>query len=201
MRQLRQSDLARLSDERELANLSFDGLSLVGLDLADRLIEDCTFHDAVLTDAKFNASVIRRCEFTDAAVQGADFFSVAFEDCKMMGLDFTRGTRLAAATLTNVNLDYSLLRGADLADLEFTGCFLRECDLTNADLTDATFVDCDLTDADWTGATTRNTDVRGSRIRGLDLRRGPYGLVLTTRQAVALVEDVGVQVIDPLEPR
>jgi hypothetical protein len=41
--------------------------------------------------------------------------------------------------------------------------------------------------------------LRGSSMRGLDLRRGPYGVIVTTKQAVALVGDLGVQVIDPAE--
>jgi fluoroquinolone resistance protein len=199
MKQIRLSDLRALAEERELSNLSFDGLSLVGYDFSDSVIEDCSFRGAILTDARFNASTIRRCEFAEAAVQGASFFGATLEECKMMGLDFTRGTRLAVATLKDVNLDYALLRGLDLASVEFTCCSLRECDLSGADLTDASLIDCDLTDADWTGATTRNTDLRGSSIRGVDLRTGPYGFVLTSPQAVSLVRDVGVQVIDPAE--
>jgi uncharacterized protein YjbI with pentapeptide repeats len=76
---------------------------------------------------------------------------------------------------------------------------MRECDLYGADLSGASLVNCDLTDADWTGVRTRDTDLRGSSIRGLDLRTGPFGVVLTTGQAVALVQDVGVKVIDPAE--
>lgn len=117
----------------------------------------------------------------------------------MMGLDFTRGARLDAAVFKRVNFDYTLLRGLDLTAVEFVGCSMRDCDFTGANLTDASLLDCDLTDADWSGATTSNTDLRGSSARGLDLRRGPYGVILTTNQAVALVEDLGVRVIDPAE--
>ena len=199
MRQLAQSDLPALATERELRGLSFEGLSLVGWDLLDRVIEDCSFRDCVLTDARFNASVVRSCEFAGAGVQGVSLFAVAIEECKMMGLDFTRGARFDAATFTRVNLDYTLLRGVDLAGVEFDSCSMRECDFTGADLANASLVDCDLTDADWSGAITRSTDLRGSSTRGLDLRRGPYGVILTTKQAVALVEDLGVRVFDPAE--
>ena len=76
---------------------------------------------------------------------------------------------------------------------------MRECDFTGADLANASLVECDLTDADWSNATTRGTDLSASRIRGLDLRRGPYGVILTSRQAISLVEDLGVRVFDPAE--
>lgn len=199
MRQLQQSDIPDILAEPELRALSFDGLSLVGADFSDRVIENCSFRDAVLTDSRFNTSTIRACEFAGAGVQGISLFAANVEECKMMGLDFTRGTRFDAATFTRVNLDYGLFRGVDLAGVEFNGCAMRECDFTGADLTNASLIDCDLSDADWSGATTRGTDLRGSSTRGLDLRRGPYGVILTTRQAVALVEDLGVRVFDPAE--
>jgi fluoroquinolone resistance protein len=199
MRQLVQSDLPALASEHELRGLSFEGLSLVGWDLADRVIEDCSFRDCVLTDARFNASKIRSCEFAGAGVQGVSLFAATLEECKMMGLDFTRGARFDAATFSRVNFDYTLLRGLDLTGVEFVGCSMRECDFTGGDLTNASLVDCDLTDADWSSVTTSSTDLRGSSARGLDLRRGPYGVILTTKQAVALVEDLGVRVFDPAE--
>ena len=117
----------------------------------------------------------------------------------MMGLDFRRGVRFGASTFEKTTLDYSLFRGVDLSDVSFTECSMRECDLYGADLSNASLVNCDLTDADWTGVRTRDTDLRGSSIRGLDLRSGPYGVVLTTGQVVALAEDIGVKVIDPAE--
>jgi fluoroquinolone resistance protein len=199
MRQLAQSDLPAFASERELRALSFEGLSLVGWDLSDRVIEDCSFRDCLLTDARFNASTVRSCEFAGAGVQGVSLFSAVIEECKMMGLDFTRGARFDAATFTRVNLDYTLLRGVDLTGVEFVGCSMRECDFNGADLTNATVVECDLTDADWSGTTTSSTDLRGSSVRGLDLRRGPYGVILTTKQVVALAEDLGVRVFDPAE--
>ena len=199
MRQLEQADLPEFESQRELRGLSFEGLRMIGWDLSDRTIEDCSFRDCVLTDTRFNASVIRACEFAGAGVQGVSLFATTVVECKMMGLDFTRGARFDAATFTRVNFDYTLFRGVDLAGVEFDGCSMRECDFTGADLVNASLVSCDLTDADWSSTTTRGTDLRGSSTRGLDLRRGPYGVILTTKQAVALVEDLGVRVFDPAE--
>ena len=199
MQQLAQSDLASLAEEPELRGLSFDGLRLAGFDFADRVIEECSFRDCLLADARFNTSTVRACEFAGAGVQGISFFAAVIEECKMMGLDFGRGARFDAATFARTNLDYALFRAADLAGVEFTGCSMRECDFTGADLANASLVECDLTDADWSNAITRGTDLSASRIRGLDLRRGPYGVILTSRQAISLVEDLGVRVFDPAE--
>jgi uncharacterized protein YjbI with pentapeptide repeats len=199
VRQLSQSDIAGLEIEHELRGLSFDGLSLVSCDFSDRIIEDCSFRDCVLTGSRFNASTIRACEFSQAGMQGVSLFAAVFEEFKMMGLDFSRGGRFDAATFSRVNLDYASLRGIDLSGVEFSGCSMRECDFTGANLTGTTLTECDLTDADWSTTTTSSTDLRGSSTRGLDLRRGPYGIILTSRQAVALVESLGVLVVDPAE--
>jgi len=199
VRQILQSEVADFESEHELRELSFDGLSLTGQDFSDKLIEGCSFHRTVLCDVRFNASTIRRCEFTGAGMQGVSLFAATVEESKMMGLDFTRGGRFDGATFTRVKLDYALFRGVDLSDVEFTGCSMLECDFTGADLSNASMIDCDLTDADWAGTGTQNTDLRGSKLAGMDLRRGPYDVIITTWQAVALAEQLGVRVIDPAE--
>jgi fluoroquinolone resistance protein len=197
--QLEQSDIAELAPEADLQGLSFDGLSLVGFDFSGRNIVDCSFRDCVLTDSRFNTSTIRACEFAGAGIQGVSLFASVIEECKMMGLNFARGVRFDATTFKKTNLDYSLFRGADLSDLEFNGCSMRECDLTGANLEKASLIECDLTDADWSEVRTYSTDLRGSRVRGLDLRTGPHGVILTSRQVLMLAEDIGVTVIDPAE--
>ena len=51
-----------------------------------------------------------------------------------------------------------------------------------------------------TGSSNKHACVRGPQ-RSLEvaLRSGPYGVILTTRQVVGLVEGLGVRVIDPTE--
>lgn len=197
LRQLTQADTDDLERGTELKDLSFEGLSLVGFDFSDRVIEGCSFRDCVLSGSKFNAATVRACEFVGAGMQGVSLFAATIEDCKMIGLDVSRGARFDAATFTRVNLDYSVLRGIDLSDVEFSMCSMRECDFTGANLSSAALIDCDLSDAEWANTTTWSTDLRGSSLRGLDLRRGPYSVILTTWQATSLVEALGVQVIDP----
>lgn len=199
MRRLAPSDLDVLDGPDGLHGLAFDGLRLVGRDLSDRVVEDCSFRDCVLTDVGFNSSTIRRCTFEGASVQGASFFGASVEECKMMGLDFGRGVRFGASTFIRTNLDYCLLRGVDLVKVEFAECSMVECDFTGADLSQASLIGCDLTDADWSGVRARQTDLRGSRVRGFDLREGPYGVVLTSRQVAGLAGDLGITVIDPAE--
>jgi fluoroquinolone resistance protein len=200
VRQLEQSDIVELQEDLELVGLSFDGLSLAGFDFTDKLVEDCSFRECVLTDARFNTAVVRSCDFAGAGVQGISLFAATFEECKMMGLDFTHGgVQFDAATFTRVNLDYALLRGTDLSDVRFTACSMHECDLTGANLSGASLIECDLEGVEWASVITSGTDLRGSDTRGIDLRSGPYGVILTTRQAISLVEDLGVLVIDPAE--
>jgi len=200
VRQLEQQEIAEIRDDLEFVGLSFDGLMLAGFDFTDRRVEHCTFREATLTDARFNTAVVRSCDFAGAGVQGISLFAAAFEDCKMMGLDFTRGgVQFDATTFTRVNLDYALMRGVDLSEVRFSACSLHECDLTGANLTGTCMTECDLEGVEWANAITSGTDLRGSDTRGLDLRSGPYGVILTSRQAISLVESLGVLVIDPAE--
>ncbi|MDA3937433.1 MAG: pentapeptide repeat-containing protein [Actinomycetota bacterium] len=196
MRTVTQGELLDFAPEDHHDGLLFDGLDMRQMDLAGSQFTDCVFLDCNLGDAKLNGGQLKNCRFEDVGLQGTDFFGVQIIGCKLMAADFTKGTRLVATGFSHVNLDYAIFRGVNLSGLEFSDCSLREADLSLTDLRESTLVNCDLDRVEWTGSLTQDTDVRGSQLRGLDLRVGPHGFIFTTGQVVSLVEDFGVRVMD-----
>jgi len=199
MREVTQTEIQGFLPEGCYEGMVFDGLDLRRLDLTGSRFEECVFVDCNLGDSKLNGGMLTNCRFENVGLQGTDLFGVAITGCKFMAANFTQGTRLVVTSFSHVNLDYAVFRGVNLSGLEFTDCTLREADLSLADLSEANLVNCDLDSVDWTGAITRDTDVRGSQLRGLDLRTGPRGFIVTTNQLVGLAEDIGVRVVDAAE--
>lgn len=196
MATLTQEEARALQPGERIAALTFEELDLRRHDFADSELADCVFVGCNLADARFNSAVMKNCRFENCSWQGTDLFGVAVSGCKMMAADFTRGTRIVAATFVDTNVDYSLFRGVDLRRIEFRDCAVREADFTGADLSSASFLNCDLDGADLSAATTRNTDLRGSKLGGFDLRHGPYGVIVDGGQALVLVEALGLSVLD-----
>ena len=129
---------------------------------------------------RFNASTVRRCEFARAGMQGVSLFAAVFDECKMMGLDFSRGP-FDAATFTRVNLDYASLRGIDLSGVASSPgvdarvrLHRREPDRNEPDRVRphgrGLVVDYD-----------ERHGCAWVEHAGPGLRRGPYGVILTTK--------------------
>lgn len=106
---------------------------------------------------------------------------VAFERCKLLGLDVAAldARALAADPLRfqECRLDMAAFIGVDAAGATFANCSLREADFSGAvlrgadfagsDLMGARFAGTDLREASLLGATNYVLDVRDNRVRGL----------------------------------
>src|ERR1051326_8083902 len=72
----------------------------------------------------------------------------------------------ARATLNYCDLSKMILRGAKLANADFTGSLLFHCDLRGANLDGAVFFSANLQKGDLSNASLVRCDMRGCTLRG-----------------------------------
>ncbi len=121
---------------------------------------------------------------------------MGFEECQLLGVDLTQDSTLTAVSFRGCNLDYARLRAASLGGVVFEKCSMVEADLSLADLQGARFNTCNLAGADWTRAVFGNTDLRGSNLGGLDLRKHDLrGIIITPAQFRDLARGLGIQIV------
>lgn len=158
-------------------------------ELDGRRFVDCWFNRVDLTEAhgrgaefvrcrfsncKFNVSEHRHSAFLVCRFQRCSFFSAVFDGCKMSGSTLT-DCDLLPVSIRGGRWNGVILRAAELAGINMTGCDLSDADLSESDLTGA-----DLTDTDLSHATIRNTVLTdshlvGATIDGVDLTAAILG--------------------------
>ena len=139
---------------REFEQFHFIGFDLSQANLTGRRFTDCRFEN---------------CNLAGATLADAGLQNVAFDGCKLLGLQFTACRDLLFGVhFDRCQLDYASFGGKQMANTRFQGCSLREVDFANSDLTNAVFADCDLPDAVFENTKLAGTDFRTARHLQLD---------------------------------
>lgn len=98
-------------DEADFSGAQLDASNLVKLRMFSAEWTDATFHNARLQE----------CDLEGLRLPGADFSQAELSQCLLTG-----------SSIPNGNFYGAVLRGAGLAEIDWTGADLRQADLTNA---------------------------------------------------------------------
>lgn len=122
-------------------------------------------------------------DLSDAYLKDVDLGGAKISTANSGGYSLIRGANLrdvnlCGAILTNTNLFYTDLSYADLSYADLSGANLEEADLSGVDLTNANLTDADLTDADFTDAILTNANLTGTILENASLieKDGDYYL-------------------------
>jgi hypothetical protein len=139
-----------------LANKTFTDCTFQHCSLVECTLMDCTFIDCTFSD----------CDLSLLQVPGTAFTRARFEDCKMVGVNWTdaRWEALSSFSFLRSNLSHGTFAGMQMGrrislyqctahNIDFADANLARADLRETDFTDSRFQNTDLTEADFSRAT------------------------------------------------
>jgi len=139
--------------------------------------DDCTFIHCNFSNSDLSGAVFVDCRMTDCdlsmvKVSQTMIRNVAFINCKVVGVDFSKCLSL----LLEVNfekccLDYSIFTRNKLSKTTFKECVIKDADFTEADLTGACFDDCELLNTVFHRTDLSEADFRTSRNYTINLEK------------------------------
>jgi uncharacterized protein YjbI with pentapeptide repeats len=183
------------ADVTAVAGGRLEDVTLDGLDLADRELDDLVLERCHLRAVTFTGAVgdgltwrdvrLDGCELSGARLAGASFHRVAVGHGRGMGLV------LADATARHVRfvecrLDGANVRAADLDQCVFERCSLVDADFSGSKLTAVAFTDCDLTRAEFHNVRCERVRLEHCTVEGLRGVAGLRGAVVTPDEVVPL---------------
>ncbi len=119
-----------LVGQREFEQYHFIGFDLGQADLSGQRFSECRFEN---------------CNLAGATLTNTGLQNVAFDGCKLLGLQFTAcRDMLFDVHFDRCLLDYASFWGKAMPNTRFVGCSLQEADFTRTDLTNAVFDECQL---------------------------------------------------------
>lgn len=198
---------AHIGEESESYLKHFHGLdhaeaALTGLTFEECTFTRCAFSDATFDHCKFIDCTFASCDLSNIKIKSSKFQGVTFNECKALGVDWTRADwpRYAAPARLAFRksvLDYASFFDLDLQEIVIEECKVRHVDMRQGNFTRANFTYSDfaealfgktkLTGADFTEATNYVMDIRDNQIKGAKFTR---------TEAAGLLHGLGIELVD-----
>lgn len=195
------------NEETEYVAKVFNQINISGTTLTDKVFDGCTFREC-----DFSETVFHKCKFIDCQfvmcnlsvckVLYSKFSDVVFDECKMVGVDWTQAAWSSLALSSPLTFRQCILNDSSFYRLVLTELVMQECKVHDAD-----FRECNLTDADLS-----HTDFAHSLFHKTNLTRANFaeainydidiyaneikGAKFCRFEAVRLLEGLGIELVD-----
>lgn len=186
---------------------TFHGLKAAQLPLQRVTFEACQFVDCDFSANVWRSVRLQECQFTRCnlglwQLPYSELSSVQFDDCKLLGVDWTRVAWPSLALTPRLQfrhclLDDSSFFGLELDELVLLACQAHDVDFREAHLARATlretdfsrslFGKTDLTGADFTDASQYDIDLHHNRLKGA---------IFSRFEALRLLDSLEITLVD-----
>lgn len=195
------------NQQTEYLSENFIELNFAGKQIVEKEFDNCTFKNC-----DFNEMTFSRCKFIDCQfincnlnmikISYSKFLDVTFEDCKMLGIDWTKASwpnfnlysplkfynsLINDCNFFGLNLNEIVIEGCKAQRVDFrSGCFANG-DFSYSDLSESLFNETDLTCANFTDSTDYNIDIFNNQIKNAKFSR---------YQAINLLNSLDIELVD-----
>lgn len=189
-KEIRQEFFSDCFDEG-LARMHFEDCRFSGIRFDDILFDHCTFVRCTFSGCRLGASEFRFCAILNCIFRMCSMFSTVFDNCKLTGSAFfdvdapyfeINGGDWSFTDLRDLPFYKMELHHINFEGADFTGCCMDHATISNCCMRHARFGSTSMVSADL-----RESDLSGSNLSGLILRKTKIDL----QQAVLLAESLG----------
>ena len=181
---------------------TFSRLTLTENVLKKKSFTDCVFEHCHLFEVRFEACRFERCSFLHcdlsmSKVDGCIWLGVAFEQCKLMGVNWARIKELfpPKVRFSECVLTYGSFMELDLKEVSFCKCKATEVNFCESDLSGVIFEHTDLAGSDFLHTNLSQADFRSAKNYKLNLNDNRVeGAKFAFPEAISLLKSFGVEV-------
>ena len=172
-------------DQDEYIDISFKNTELRATEINAKEFDNCTFtgcnfSDSAFINCKFYECKFVNCNLSMVSVLRCSFFDVAFEDSKLIGINWTKASWPRIKLSSPFRFDKCILNndsfyGLGLKEIAIVECKAKDVDFRECDCTEANFTHTDfenslfgktnLTKADFSEAANYNIDIFNNVIK------------------------------------
>lgn len=180
--------LSRHNFDEEL----FDGCTFAGCDFSESTFTRCTFRDCRFVSCNLSVMKIGYSRFVD----------VVFEECKVVGVDWTRGQWPRLELGSPLIFKHCVIDTSSFYGLHLKGCVIESCrahdvDFRSADLSDADFSATDLLNSLFASTKLVRANFVSAINYTIDINNNPIKQAKFCRhEAVCLLESLDIELVD-----
>jgi uncharacterized protein YjbI with pentapeptide repeats len=162
--------------KKKFSNISLSGKALKGKEFENCIFDKCKFIDVSFNKCRFIECVFKNCLLSAIKPYGSTFNEIKFVDCKVIGVDWTKASRVLFLSFLRCNISYSNFsylafskfkaKKCVAKEVSFIGSGLSGAVLTKTDFGKSRFNNTDLTGADFRKAYNYFIDIRFNKLKG-----------------------------------
>ncbi len=128
---------------------TFSGLSLADETVKSVTYEECIFSNCSFINTKFTDCRFTNCKFNDCTLSAVTPMNcrldgAVFNNCKTIGIDWTKTQQFRDIVFKNCQLNYSNFRFMKILKIKMVSCEVKDADFTEADLSQGDFTGTDF---------------------------------------------------------
>jgi len=156
-----------IKNHQEYYSKTFSHLSMIQQEIEAIEFEDCSFTECDFTEAVFNKCRFIECTFSDCnlsviKVGQSQFTDVTFEQCKLIGVDWTRAMWSQLRLSASLEFKNCVMNDSSFFDLSLDEIKLTECKAHEMDFRNGSFCNAKFSYTDFTGSLFGKTNLSGA---------------------------------------
>ena len=195
------------SDSKEHYAETFSQLAVAGLEISGKEFEQCNFTDCNFTEASFVKCRFVDCTFTLCnlsvmKVAQCQFSAVVFDECKLVGIDWTRATWPRLALATALQFTKCILNDSSFFGLSLDEIMMEECKAHEVDFRGGSFCRANFAHTDFTNCLFNKTNLSGANFAeavnyDIDIFNNKIDKAIFSRhEALRLLSGLDIELID-----
>lgn len=193
--------------ENEYYEADFKAKDMAGLSVTGRVFEHCSFtkcifNETIFDHCKFMDCSFVSCDISNAKLNASRLMSASFEDCKLLGIDWTKADwpRYASPgrlAFRRCNLEFCSFFGLVLPELIMEECRSMAVDFRQGDFSKANFTYTDLSESQFGKTKLQGADFSEATGYVMDIRDNVVkGAKFTRSEASGLLFGLGIELVD-----
>ena len=187
---------------KQISGENFSGQKITSKEFEDCTFTECDFSDVTLDKCDFIDCHFIKCNLSVVKLGYSKFSDVVFEECKVIGVDWTKATWPNLTNYSQIKFHQCILNdssfyGLGLEELVMEGCKAHDVDFREANVKEANFSGTDflhslfgktnLSLANFSESINYSIDVYNNFIKGAKFCR---------YEAVSLLESLEIELVD-----
>ncbi len=197
----------KLNDKAEYWSEQFRNLDCIGVEIASKEFEGCTFENCDFSDAIFKHCNFVDCEFvgcnlSNVKIEYSKYADVSFRDSKLIGINWTKATWPGLIFTSPIKFYTSILNDCSFYGLSLQELVLEECRARDVDFRDGDFSKSNFTYTDFTGSFFGKTNLSGADFTeatnyDIDIYQNRIEKARFSRfEAVRLLDSLEIELVD-----
>jgi len=176
----------------DIRSVTFEECTFIECDFSESTFDECQFVDCQFIKCNLSLVNLKQSRFTD----------VGFEDCKVIGVDWTKAAWPNIALFSPVKFTKSTLNDCTFFGLSLKEVVIEECQVREVDFREGDFSESNFTYTDFSNSLFNNTNLAGVDFSEainytIDIFQNEIkGAKFSRTEAISLLDSLDIELID-----